>query len=412
MRLPWSGLILVVALGMALRLALGVALEVTPSSDTAWYYNRAIELLATGRYTEDGIPTAYWPVGYPAFLTALMAVFGPGVLVGKLANVLLSGLCLVLLYVWCRQRWPDAPWVARLAVALLALYPNQIGYSAALYSEPLFTALLLGICVLARPCGGWLSVLLVGVLAGAATLVKAQTLLLAPPLMALLWWSGWSRQALLPALLRTVVGVVMMAAVVAPWTWRNHTVLGVAVPVSTNGGLSLLAGNNPSMTTDLRSEFADDDPLITAVKFSVADQAAADKRARAAAAAWIAENPGRFVALMPKKLARLWLWDGESEWMFQRGYAAYEAQRQLFRGARLLNQAYYLAMLGLFVWAARGWWPPASPRALVVPALVAYFTLLSLVFSGQSRYHAPLMPFVAAGAAWALSQGLRQRRAP
>ena len=39
---------------------------------------------------------------------------------------------------------------------------------------------------------------------------------------------------------------------------------------------------------------------------------------------------------------------------------------------------------------------PANPKLYYGLAITAYFTPISLFFSGQSRYHFPIMPFVLA----------------
>ena len=396
LRLLWAGL----ATMVATRLALVLLLAVQPTSDMGWYYQRAIGILDTGRYAEGALATAFWPVGYPAFLAAVMSLAGTSVLAGQLANLLLSVVCALLLYRLC-LRHGAGPRAAALAVCLLAVYPNHMGYSLGLYSEPLYTALLLAMCWLVRPGSGAAGLAFAGVVAGLATLVKAQMLLLVAPLAFLLSLAAWSRPALVVALRQAVLVSALAALTLAPWVWRNHVVMGAFIPVSTNGGLSLLSGNNPSMSFDLRSDFNDTDPLFQRVNFSVADQVAADGRARAAAWAWIRDNPLTFVALMPKKFVRLWLPDGETEWILQRGYAGYERWQTAFRAVRVANQLYYFALLAGFAWALYRCVRMRDPATLVVPLLLLFFSALSLVFSGQSRYHAPLMPFVIGYAAWA-----------
>ncbi|MFZ2387065.1 MAG: hypothetical protein WAW69_04605, partial [Polaromonas sp.] len=111
---------------VASRLTLILSLEVTPSSDAAWYYSRALEMLATSRYAEAGVATAYWPVGYPGFLAGLMALMGQTARVGQLANLMLSAACLVLMYRFCLQRFGDTR-IAGAAAVLLAIYPNHMG---------------------------------------------------------------------------------------------------------------------------------------------------------------------------------------------------------------------------------------------------------------------------------------------
>ena len=391
----WSAL----AFLLISRLALILSLEVVPSSDMSWYYARAMELLATGRYAENGVPAAYWPIGYRAFLAASMASFGHKVLVGQLANLALSALCLVVLHRFCMDRFGDRR-LAGVAVVLLAIYPNHMGYSVGLYSEPLFTLLLLVLVTFTRPGAGFGRFALMGVLVGLATLVKTQMLLLGPMLLFLLGLRDWSAQAVISSAYRAVFAALFMALTILPWTFRNQIVLGAPVLVSTNGGMSLLSGNNPSMTPSLDHDFNDDDPLFKAVNFSVADQVAADQRAKVAAFGWIVDNPGKFITLMPKKVFRLWAPDGESEWLYQAGYSNYEQKKIWFRAVRVVNQLFYFLLLAGFGYAVTRCMVLRDPATLVVPVTMLFFTALSMVFSGQSRYHAPLMPFVIAYAAF------------
>lgn len=399
-----------VAVMLATRMALVLALDVRQWSDLEWYYARAVELVTTGRYAESGISTAYWPVGYPGFLAGIMAIAGTSARVGQLANVALSLTCLLLLYAWCRRKFPDAR-VAGLAALLFAVYPNHMGYSVGLYSEPLFTALLLLLFLLIRPDAPTWQILVAGAVGGLATLVKAQALLLAPLMFVALGLAGWTLAHWRHAITRAAIATLVMAATIAPWTWRNAVVMGAPVPVSTNGGMSLLAGNNPSMTTSLREDYNDRDPVFAEVRFSVADQVQGDLRAREAAWKWIKENPGRFVAMMPKKLFRLWAFDGEAEWLFQSGYSGYEQRRLVFRTVRVLNQCFYGLLLLGFALAWRQWASKYKPDAWAVPLAIVYFSALSMVFSGQSRYHAPLMPFIIAYAAWVLNRWSDRRGA-
>jgi hypothetical protein len=393
---------------VAVRLLLVLTLDVEQWSDLAWYYNRAAELVATGRYAEAGVPTAFWPVGYPAFLAWVMHLTEVSPRTGQLANIALSAAAALLMYHWCCLRF-NAPEAGALAALLLALYPNHMGYSVGLYSEPLYVLLLLLLFIVMTHVTATRTIA-AGLVAGLATLVKAQTLLLAPVLFFVLAWRAWSAASMQRALAHAMLGTVTMLVVVLPWTWRNATVMEAPVLVSTNGGMSLLSGNNPSMTTRLNEDFNDQDPLVKAVGFTVVDQVAADRRARAAAWQWIADNPARFIALMPKKLFRLWAPDGETEWLFQNGYAGYEKTRTIFRSVRVANQLFYAALLLGFALAWRHWAVRHDPSAWAVPLMIVYFSALSMVFSGQSRYHAPLMPFIVVYAALVLQKALQRRQ--
>src|SRR5262249_35046307 len=202
-------------------------------------------------------------------------------------------------------------------------------------------------------------------------------------------------------------GIVITVAflIVLPWSLRNHRVFGEFVLVSTNGGLTLLTGNNPSA----RGDYTPDDPLVTSIPRTVATQVAVDKEATHRAFMWIQANPGRFFLLIPLKVFRLWAPDGESEWWFQAGYKDYERYFLWFRTIRYINQFYYLLLMLGFLTAGvlliakkretlhkrSNWW--------VLPYVMALIsTFLAIVFSGQSRYHYPVMPFIAMCCGWLL----------
>lgn len=395
---------------IALRV-LVLLVPVDPVSDAEWYFKRALVMAAGQGYSENGVPTAFWPVGYPAFLAGLFSVFGGSVLVGQIANVLLAAATFPLVYLTARQIFRDEA-AARLALLLLAIYPNNIAYAALMATETLFTFLLLLATWLLLRSRSLPSLLAAGLVFGLATLVKSQTILLIPPLVLLAGWQRWAWRPIWLGIARSVLVLAVAIAAVSPWSWRNQQVLGQWIMVSTNGGISLLCGNNPSVVGDYRRDFSCDDPIFEGVRFSVADQVAADKRARDIAFQWIRDNPGDFVGMFPKKIFRLWAPDGEAEWAYQAGSPVYDANATVFRAVRVINQGIYTLMLAaalaaIAVLALRR----APPVVFLGLAVAAVHTVVSMVFSGQSRYHFPAMPYLIAYAAW-IAVWLASRRDP
>lgn len=385
---------------IGLRLTLILLVPVAPYSDTGWYFARAETLATTGKYTEAGIPTAFWPVGYPAFLAIIFRIFGVSVFVGQMANLVLAAGSFWLTYRLASKVFGSEQ-VARCAVLFMTFYPNSIASTPLFLTEPLYTFLLLlaVLLLLSRPVKA--SVFAAGTALGLATLVKTQTIALIPMLVPMTCWDGWSARNIIKSGLRITAVSIIALLVVCPWTVRNYQVFGAFIPVSTNGGISLLAGNNSSVIGDYAHDFSETDPIFRHVHFSVADQVAADRRARALAVEWIREHPFQFLALIPKKIFRLWVLDGETEWNFQLGTPWYDEQYLWFRLARILNQGYYFLILGLAIPAA--WLLPktrAEPTAYIGFGIALFFTLLCIVFSGQSRYHYPVMPFFSIYAAW------------
>ena len=381
-----------------------------PFSDSGWYLNRALTLLADGSYSERGLPTAYWPVGYPAFLALVFKVAGPSWLAAQLANLVLAGASFWLLYAVAR-RFLQHELAGRGAVLLLTLYPNNAAYVPALLTEALYTFLLLAACYGLLSGRTWWHLLSAGVLFGLATLVKTQTILLIPVLAGLAFLDTWSISKAVRAAMSAaaVLGIALLVA--APWALRNYAVLGAAV-LSTNGGTALLAGNNPSVVGDYWHDYSEDDPLFSEARFSAQDQVQADKRARTLAVGWIKDHPVQFLLLAPKKVFRLWAPDGEGEWMYQ-DTPFYQRHSTVFRLVRVFNQAFYgLAMMlfALSIW--RLLTLRSAPTMYFGLGVVLVTTFTSVVFSGQSRYHFPAMPFIFAYVAWYLATCAQSPRDP
>jgi 4-amino-4-deoxy-L-arabinose transferase-like glycosyltransferase len=392
------------AVHVLLRVAVIVLLPLSMTSDAGWYVRRGIGIAAGNGYSEAGVPTAYWPVGYPAFLGLVFWLFGPYIIAAQLANVLLSAASVLLCLALARVMLHDEV-AARLAMLLLTVYPNNIAYAGVTLSETFFTlVLMLGTYVYIRS-RAWPGVLLSGIIFGAAALTKPQVLLFPLMLVVLRLFLEPRGRRIGNAALGLALYIAMIA-VLAPWSVRNFLIFHEVVLVSTNGGSNLLIGNNPRA----RGNYTQDAVLTAQVRFSVADQVAADRRAGRLAVRWIRENPGRFVALMPLKVWWLWAPDGEAEWEYQAGHPRYQERVVAFRLIRLLNQAFYVAVLiasaaSAAMVAVRGL---PSPWLLLVYGFAIYVTLIAVVFFGYSRYHFPLMPWIMIAAAWSTVTLLRR----
>ena len=388
---------------VAVRLALLLIPLAPPSSDAGWYLARAITLAAQHSYSQAGIPTAYWPVGYPAFLALLFKVTGPSLLAVRLANFAFSACTFWFLYLVTRKMLRDEL-AARGSVLLLTVYLNNAAYVPLVLTETIYTFLLLCASVFLLTKRTWLFALLAGLILGLATLVKTQTILLTPVLACVTYLDEWSRRAMGRAAVRVGAVLCVSLLVLIPWTIRNYMVFGKFVLVSTNGGMSLLTGNNPSMVGNYRINYAGRDPLVKQAQFSVKDQVAADQRARALAFRWIRDNPSKFLALIPQKVFRLWAIDGEGEWGYEDS-PFYLNHKIWFRAARVANQCFYVAVLLLFIVGA---WNLLQNRTQLIAfygiAVIFVFTAISMIFSGQSRYHFPAMPFVFSYVAWILAR--------
>lgn len=415
-----AALVLVWAVYLLPRAAI-LLIDVTPTSDAAWYYDRAIELAAGMGYHRNGIPTAYWPPGQSLVLAVVFWCFGASTLVVGLFN-LVVGTIGGWLTLDLGKRIFSSPAVGRAGLLLLAVYPNAVGYYPLALTEVFYTTLLLGCCWLLIARTSIAALIFAGLLFGLASLVKAQTIIVLPLIFAIaLLRRGRSPRDVLvrvPGIAgRTaLVGAITVLAVL-PWTIRNHEVFGQWVAVSTNGGMTLLTGNNDTA----RGGFTPEDPVVVALDARKdLSETAMDAEAKRLGLEWIANNPGRFVALMPLKLMRLWATDGEAIWSYETGAPAFARAPGLFRAVRYANQAYYMALLAGFAvasvvllrraWAAGRRWLGLVDWWLLPFGIAAYPSGIALVFSGQSRFHYPVMPFVCMTCGWLVVYGLSRRR--
>lgn len=408
-----SALIALFALFAALRGA-AILFDVTPTSDADWYYKRAADLAAGLGYVNiNGAPTAYWPPGWPMAMSVAFRVLGTSTLTVGLLNLASAVLAGWLTYDLARRLF-GSELSGRLALLLLAVYPNSILYVPLALTEVFYTTLLLAGCWLLIARKGALRLVFAGLVFGLATLVKAQTLVVIPLicLIGLLRDGNVVRRT--PGVIARGAFIIAVAAlVVAPWTIRNHEVMGAWIPVSTNGGITLLTGNNDSA----RGGFTPDDAVVKALDARKGlTEMEYDAEASRLGKEWITAHPAQFLKLMPMKLLRLWGPDGEGQWAYETGSPAWKAAPWAFTLLRAANQLWYFALLGLFAVAAVlmirrrraegsrviDWW-------LLPYGIALYPSAIAMVFSGQSRFHYPVMPFVCMAAGWVLAVWLERR---
>jgi hypothetical protein len=396
-----------ICLAAALLLRLGwiLAVDARPIDDFSWYYDRAVGLAQGEGLTVKGVPTAYWPVGYPLMLAALFVVTGPSLLAAKLLNLLLA-----MAIVWYSYRVAGRLFASeaasRLALLLVAFHPNHIAYTSLTASEtPFLFLMLLGLLLLLRRKGRPGTALLAGAVFGLGCLTKP-TMLFVPAtffalsLLARFRWRTVARLGLVYAAL---------ALVVLPWTLRNYRVFGRPLFVVTSGGINLLIGNNPLAT----GGYGGVDPETEALVDSRKDELAREDAARAIARRYIIEHPWRTIGRMPAKLWHLYAKDVEGFYWNELATGAREGpvlQRPMV-GLKIIGELYYLALLAAFAAGVFRFYvagrPPFPRPALSALGLgiIAYFSLVMMVLFGSSRLHFPLIPcFALYAGAWLASR--------
>ncbi|RPI16130.1 MAG: phospholipid carrier-dependent glycosyltransferase [Ignavibacteriae bacterium] len=401
--------------GILLRALWIILIDSIPMSDADWYYNTGLRISNGEGYTLNGVPTAYYPAGYPMFLGLIFFIFGNNILAAKLANLLLSAGIIYLSYLICKRLF-KSELAARITILIIALYPNYIAYTSILATEILFTFLLfLGLYLLLISEKRFWMLMLAGIVWGAMSLVKPQGLFI--PFLFLLASLFQYKGAFWQKLKPVIVVYVFMIVVITPWIIRNYYVFDGALTISTNDGINILMGNNPYATSiyhleqdvltyiwDEENEYPIDsmmDKITNSpnwTRYGFKDEYYANTKLRNKALNYITENPGATLKMFPKKL-----------WMnYRRGYEGVgwaTAQIELAPWKKkavsvytiITNGIYYFVMFLFFCWCINWAYKRfIKKESVYLPIfgflMIGYFSLLAFVYFADYRFNFPIIP--------------------
>ncbi len=404
---PWSRKALwwVLFFAFAVRVVWMLNVNTMPVTDYWWYYQRAVEIASGDGYSVNGEPTAYWPVGYSAFLSLFFSVIKPTITFAKLLNLLLVMVSIGLSFRLAHRLFRSNA-VAVVSSLLLCIHFNWIAYSGILASEPLYTALTLwGTWVLltnqdARSKWTW-----GGFIFGLATLVRPQAALLP----AIVLWCASRRDGdatlafKLPKSLWTAY--TMLALALVPWAIRNYLVFKSPVVVSTNMGDNLLIGNHAGAIGGYM------DPTKCGVNVRGLGEVERNSKTTKAALDHMTEHPWRTVKLWPSKLMHTFgrATDGPY-WAFQKTAEQLTVpgvgdDKQLYLSSRSYAANYHSALMIVFLvsvpvlFKLRKKMEDTMNVPILPIVMVLYTAFVSCVFFGNPRFAFPVMPYVAMYAA-------------
>jgi 4-amino-4-deoxy-L-arabinose transferase-like glycosyltransferase len=422
-----SGLVVV---GLVLRLVFVLFVDTRPkfSGGDGGFYLTVAQNIANGygfvygqlaTYKTEPVLTS-GPL-YPAYLSAFYVLFGgfethpihdppipflrsdPWILAARLGQAVLGALTIAAVYLLARRLWGARGGL--LAAGVMAFDPRFIVETGAVYTETLFTCLLmagLALYVIAHQRASTRWYVLAWAVLGLAVLARPIALVIVPALALHLWLTHRPARALRESL----VLAGMVALVLVPWvTWHylrygDFSILGSSpashfwLGVIHNGqweGLDAyvddwlaMAGGDPNNPPYLR-----------------------------AALAVIAQNPIRFLQLLALKLARAYLQPAGT--VFFAGPSLKSTLVEFVAGraglAVLVGDVTFWPKLAMYVfhfgtialglaamWRTRNRWRETLPLALAIAVVSATYMLLTLI----PRYLFPIMPLFTVFAAEAL----------
>lgn len=313
-----NALLLILLLSLLLRGAaavyLGDEVVVLPgTSDQLSYHHLALRVLDGHGFsfgedwwpaTRADEPTAHWSFLYTFYLVAVYGIFGPHPLAARLLQAVIVGLLQPwLIYQLGRQLFNQK--VGLWAALLTAVYAYFIYYAATLMTEPFYISAILGALLLAirlaRPPevrGNHLLLsLALGLTLGIAVLLRQLFLLLIPFLLAWMFWASLRGHAHL-RLIHYALPVVVVVAMVVPFSLYNAQRFGQFVLLNTNSGYAFFWGNHPYYGTHFQPILSEEEYLsLLPVDQLYLDEAALDKELLRRGMQFVFDDPGRYLQL-------------------------------------------------------------------------------------------------------------------
>jgi 4-amino-4-deoxy-L-arabinose transferase-like glycosyltransferase len=383
------------AVALCLRAIVAHWLAPQPAWDGV-LYERGARAIARGmgyvtfmfvQRSSDTVPTAFYPVGYPAFVGALYRVFGEHLAVLHAGGVCVSALSVAFAHRVAHRVRPGAP--ATLAALFAALLPGSVLFAPSAMTEPLFSLqLAVALWALTRQTKGatlpWLIV--AGLALASATYVRPQALLVAPVLAAL---ARPHTDSIRPRILAAIIVTIATIAPVLPWTARNCARIDGCAFVSTNGGSNLAIGAVPRANGRYFALNADDGCR------GVVGETARDKCWRAVAVQAIKRDPARWLSLAFVKLDHTLSYEAFPVGYLREARAIAMDDPRETEWRRAITRPWRVFLLLALLALAR--WPGRSPLApAAIAAVAATLTVLAthLIFFGGDRYHLAIVPWL------------------
>ena len=393
----YKWLALIVGVALAIRVVWVVAFQTPPVSDAESYDELGWRLAqGKGYVNSEGIPTAFWPVGYPAFLAAVYVVFGHSWLAAGIANGLMGTASVALTYRLAREVLSSR--LSLVAAAAVALLPSHIiSFTSVLRNEMLHTALvlvaLIATCHLARR-PNWKNAALLGLVIGVGLYVRP-IILLFPAVVALLIVIR-GKAGIRKSIGLATITLLVSLLTISPWTARNYFAMSDFVLTATNGGITFYMANGPGATGEYYA--------LPKGTFSDSSEMTVYREGIEMGLRHVVSHPDQWIALLPIKFFHLW---ASCRYNIAPSIIP-EAYGRIVPVLWVIAQAYWtvivigatLAAVSRPIW---GYW--LKFPAVLFPLTLLYWTAFHMMFHGEGRFHIQVIPVVAIIAAHLLDSG-------
>lgn len=359
-------------------------------ADAAEYDKIATNLLAGKGFTLDAQsakPTTFRLPLYPMFLASIYFLFGHSYFAVRVIQAILGALLCVIIFYIARKIFNQK--IALLSAFIMAIYQPAIfsvyfGGPAFLLSENLFN-FLLSILILFLVNNLFLSFRLKDCFISGLIL---GLLVLTRPIFALfpLFFGCLvlyvNRPRFILAIKKSLVILIGFILVILPWAIRNYFVYHAFMPLSTQGGMNLLLGNNAYVRGGgfseggLESLVREEDRALLG-KMSEVQK---DKLYRKYVKEFFLKNYPRLPKIFLKKL--LVQWDP-----FLTDYFSPRRERKY-------NPWYAIVLIFSLFGMVKAIKSKLNPRTALLFLLFLYTSVIAMVFAGDPRFRYPVEPYL------------------
>lgn len=310
-------------IGFFLRVYVINNIPTTPIQDFNAYYEIAKNVSQNLGVTYYNHPIAFQGIGYSTVLGFWFKIFGDtSEMCAKWFNVVMSMGTIFLAY-YILKKLVKSQWVRVAATIVIIFLPHHIFYVNTIGTEVISALILAGVIALQVTDFNWkIKYPILGIVIGFMSLTKP-FFMAYPLVIGLITWMSTKNYK--ESLKQAVILGVVMAMVIAPWTYRNYKKFGRFIPISYNSGFNLYINNNENnidggwqsfddiyKTPELQEKIDEhlDNPL-NSVK--IASDIELDFKPEASK--WIKENPVEFLKLGVIRIGRTYFsssWDVEA----------------------------------------------------------------------------------------------------
>ena len=367
-------------------------IKTLPLGDAKGYYTIAENIAAGNGYTKNGLDhTATRAPFLPYLLSLAFVLPGSSLVYAKMIIILLSTLVCYIIYLTGKEVFNKKTGI--IASIIWSLYLPAIYYSGFILTEipgALFLSLSILFLLKHYQFPSYKNKIFIGIFLILLTYSRSIFLLL--PIVVCFWLLLISHKSLKQGISDSLWIIILFAMFALPWTLRNFSVFNSFIPVTTRVGFSLLQGNHEISTGIHTYDYGNFNIIIKPkYKNDLLNEAEQDNRYKTAAIKNIRNEPWKFTKRMGIKFFELW---------------KVVSPRTTTRNNLLSTISYgfvlVTAVIGLIL-SYRKYWE----KILLLILVLAYISLIHMVFFALVRYRFPVEPILIILSAYTISKTIR-----